>query len=261
MLSTMYIRACLVTAVILVVGGPAAGQSIRNVDDDASTNGDGLTWDTAYKYLQDALLEAANDPGITEIRVAGGTYKPDQDEGGGVTPGDRLATFQLLDNVSLKGGYAGLANPISPDERDLVAYQSTLSGDLAGNDDPADFPDGLTFEENTCRVVTGSGTGPTARLDGFTVTAGRAEHTLLPHWSGGGLYNQGGSPTVVDCIFLGNAAMASGGGVLNDNSAPTLINCRLLGNDAHYGGGMHNFQADPVLINCIFSGNRATGDG
>ena len=261
MLRTTYVRTSLVAAVILVAGGSAAGQSIRHVDDDASTNGDGLTWDTSYKYLQDALLEAASDPGITEIRVAGGTYKPDRDESGGVTPGERLATFQLLDNVSVEGGYAGLANPISPDDRDLVAYESTLSGDLAGNDDPADFPDGLTFEENACRVVTGSGTGPTASLDGFTVTAGRAEHTLLPRWSGGGLYNEGGSPTVANCIFQGNAAMATGGGVCNVNSAPTLISCRLLGNDAHYGGGMENVLADPVLINCIFSGNRATSEG
>ena len=73
MLRTTYVRTSLVAAVILVAGGPAAGQSIRHVDDDASTNGDGLTWDTAYKYLQDALLDVTNDPGITEIRVAGGT--------------------------------------------------------------------------------------------------------------------------------------------------------------------------------------------
>ena len=47
------ISACLL--VYLLVPGTALAQSVLYVDDDASTNGDGLTWDTAYNYLQDAL--------------------------------------------------------------------------------------------------------------------------------------------------------------------------------------------------------------
>ena len=43
--------------------------------------------------------------------MAGGTYKPDQDEAGTVMPGDREATLQLVNGVELYGGYAGLANP------------------------------------------------------------------------------------------------------------------------------------------------------
>ena len=65
----------------LLVPGMALAQTVRYVDDDASTNGDGTTWGTAYRYLQDALAEASADPGIIEIRVAGGLYTPDQDEG------------------------------------------------------------------------------------------------------------------------------------------------------------------------------------
>ena len=49
---------------------------------------DGSTWCDAYIHLQDALAEAAASGGtINEIRVADGTYKPDQ--GNTQTSGDR----------------------------------------------------------------------------------------------------------------------------------------------------------------------------
>ena len=44
------------------------------------------------------------------VRVAGGTYKPGQDEAGNVMPGDREATLQLANGAEPCGGYAGLAN-------------------------------------------------------------------------------------------------------------------------------------------------------
>ena len=45
----------------------AQAGTVRYVDDDAPLGGDGLSWDTAYRYLQDALTEAAGDPGVDEI--------------------------------------------------------------------------------------------------------------------------------------------------------------------------------------------------
>ena len=61
---------------------PPPGPRERYVDDDAPAGGDGKTWATAYRYLQDALAEAYDtNHVITEIRVAKGTYKPDQGRG------------------------------------------------------------------------------------------------------------------------------------------------------------------------------------
>ena len=82
----------LFSSLIGIVFGVAAAQAQTTwyVDDDAPLGGNGLSWDTAFKYLQDALEVATAGDGI---RVAGGTYKPDQDEAGNVTPGDRYATF------------------------------------------------------------------------------------------------------------------------------------------------------------------------
>ena len=104
-------RSATVAVAWLAIGlaaGPAAGQSISYVDDDASTNGDGVTWETAYKYLQDALIPPSRGRNISDIRVAGGVYKSDQDEAGFVTPGDREATFRLVSGLAVRGGYRGV---------------------------------------------------------------------------------------------------------------------------------------------------------
>ena len=71
----------------------AGAQTVVYVDDDAPLGGDGKSWETAYKYLQDALIGA---PGGTEIRVAQGTYTPNQDEGGNSTPGGGARTLSIV---------------------------------------------------------------------------------------------------------------------------------------------------------------------
>ena len=58
------------------------------MDDNASAGGDGSSWATAHKYLQDALAIALSGD---EIWVAEGVYKPDQ--GAGKTAGDRTAVL------------------------------------------------------------------------------------------------------------------------------------------------------------------------
>ncbi len=89
-------------AAMMLASAPVQGGTVLYVDDDAPLGGDGQSWDTAYKFLQDAL---ANAGGMSEIRVGQGSYKPDQDEAGNVTPLDREATFQLISGVSLVGGF------------------------------------------------------------------------------------------------------------------------------------------------------------
>ena len=99
-------------------------------------------------------------------------------------------------------------------------------------------------------VTCNSGEGPGTVLDGFTITGGTA-------LSGGGMFNDGSSPTVIDCMFSGNFAAELGGGMHNDNgSNPTVTNCVFTGNTADsFGGGMANISSTPTVINCTFSGN------
>ena len=85
-------------AAIVGIANATAAQPILHVDHDAPPGGNGLTWSTAYRHLQDAL-DAARISGADEIRVAQGTYRPDQ--GSTRTPGDRHATFEPV-NIDRK---------------------------------------------------------------------------------------------------------------------------------------------------------------
>lgn len=235
------------------------GGAVLYVDDDAPLVGDGLSWDTAYRFLQDALATAAGG-GFSEIRVGQGTYTPDLDDSGNVTPGDRAATFQLVDGVTLRGGYLGAAagKGMDPDERDVLAYETILSGDLLGDDGPGFAND----DENSYHVVTGSGTDVTAVMDGFTIRAGNAN---VAGQGGGGMSNESGSPTVLGCTFSGNRAFRGGGMYITD-STPTVIACAFIGNCAtERGGGIAVLDTAPAPVvtvrDCTFIENMANAGG
>jgi len=237
--------------VVWFVANASASQVIY-VDADAPGRNNGSSWADAYNYLQDALSAAA---GGDEIRAARGIYKPDQ--GSGITPGDRTATFQLKDGVAVKGGYAGLGYS-HPGNRDISRYHTILSGDLNG-DDGFNFAD---TGENSYHVVMGSGTDSTATLDGFTITAGNADGSS--DWTtlcGGGIkcYQPAGSPTLANCKFTLNRAHWDGGAVYaRDGSNPTIINCTFADNWADYGGAIYcDDEASPKLERCTFARNIA----
>jgi len=242
------------TAVVEFTGGPFG--PIWYVDADATGANDGSSWADAFNNLQDALTAASAGE---EIRVAQGSYKPDQ--GIWVVPGRRQASFQLISGVTIKGGYAGFGES-DPDARDVNLYKSILSGDLNG-DDGQNFANN---DENSYHVlVTGSGTDETAVLDGFTITAGNANGTSDPNDEhGGGLFNEiNSSPTIINCTFFANSALKYGGGMTSDvNSSPTVTNCTFSNNSAEFSGGMHSdVNSRSIVINCTFTDNRARSDG
>ncbi len=241
---------------ILTLRCPFACGNVIYVDADAIGANDGSSWADSYWFLQNALADAQSDD---EIRVAQGTYKPDQRvmitaRGTRVrSSGDRTETFQLRDGVTIRGGYAGFGEP-DPDARDIELYKTILSGDLNGNDSL----NVVNNAENSYHVVTGNGTDETAVLDGFTITAGNANGT---DWEsqGGGMYNRSGSPTVTNCTFEDNSAANSGGGMSNYNSSPMLTNCVFSRNSTNNnGGGMLCHRASsPTITDCIISDNTA----
>jgi len=252
-----------ITMFLLSVASTADGKIIY-VDDDTTLPGDGKSWETAYTYLQDALMVASSGD---EIRVAQGIYKPDDFVLSDRPNLGREETFQLINGVILKGGYAGFGQP-DPNCRDIAKYETILSGDLNGNDVNIHYPEKLMDEptraENSYHVVTGSGMDANAVLDGFTVIGGQA-NSSSPHNQGGGMNNHYGSPTVIDCIFKQNAAL-DGGGISNYFGNPTLNNCIFNDNGAFYsilhhsggkGGGMFNSESSPTVVNCTFSDGYA----
>ncbi|MCH7945552.1 MAG: hypothetical protein IIC73_06000, partial [Armatimonadetes bacterium] len=160
---------------LLLAGGLCAqtahAGTILYVDDDAPAGGDGLSWSTAYRFLQDALTDARDaDGSVDEIRVAAGLYQPDSSERFLGGSGDRGATFELVSGASIRGGYAGLA-AADPDFRDPAANPTVLTGDLTDNDVP-DRPS--TWSENSWHIITSRRLDTPTELDGLVITAGFA---------------------------------------------------------------------------------------
>ena len=112
-----------------------------------------------------------------------------------------------------------------------------------------------------------SGEGKDTVLDGFTITGGNPI-APFPNNLGGGMFNEGSSPTVTRCIFLENTA-GNGGGMYNLNSSPAVVDCKFVANSATgvgvpggFGGsGMVVNNSNPVVINCIFVKNDMTNNG
>jgi putative hemolysin len=242
---------------------PCPGRIIY-VDDDANGLNNGSNWQNAYNFLQDALADANASPKPVEIRIAQGTYKPDQ--GVGIIPGDRKATFQLINGVTLKGGYVGFGES-DPNVRDINQYETILSGDLAGNDIDTNDPFGLLDEpsraENSYHVATASNTFETAMLSGFTISGGNTgyERPSSLKMYGAGMYNESGSPTLNGCTFTRNSAYQAGGGIYNSAGSPTFIDCTFNINSAGYGAGICNFDSRTQLIGCTFTHNSARSGG
>ncbi len=100
------------------------------------------------------------------------------------------------------------------------------------------------------------GEGPDTVLEGLTITGGLSGF-------GGGMYNDGSSPTVISCIFVDNLA-DNGGGIFNWDSNPTVIDCIFdgivaffIGGGGFGGGGIFNWDSNPMVIGCTFRGNIA----
>jgi len=86
----------------------------------------GTSWSTAYRDLQDGLARARKGCG-SEIWVAGGLYYPTSDAD------DYGATFEMVDEVELYGGFAGGESSI--EERDYVKNPTVLTGLIGGGGD------------------------------------------------------------------------------------------------------------------------------
>jgi parallel beta-helix repeat protein len=250
-----HIRKLLFALFLLATSCTAVTGKIIYVDDDAIAEFDGSSWAFAYLSLQEAIAEVL--PG-DEIWVAKGVYRPDDHRtseglrgGGRSASGDREATFELINGVTFKGGYAGYGKP-EPNARNINLYETILSGDLDANDvdvnSPSDLLNESSREDNSYFVVTGSGN---SILDGFTITGGTSA----------GLFNEYSTVRILNCTFRENSAETRGGGIYNYRSNPILINCTFTKNSANDGGGIYNYQSYPDLTKCTFIENSVEYGG
>ena len=240
-----------------------------DVDADALADGDGLVWDSAFDDLQAALDRAellnsdddeAND--IEQIWIAEGTYKPSK-----LLEGEevRSASFSLLNNVTLYGGFEGTETAL--DQRDWTVHETILSGDLGIQNDASD---------NACTVVF-CGKYVKSTIDGIKITGGNADllnenylidsrngydfiYGVVPSGKdcGGGIFNRG-SLSVANSIITACSVTNEGGGIYNKGKL-TVTNSTICGNDAKSGGGISN-DRDLTVTNSTISGNHAEGGG
>ena len=264
--------------------GATGSGTIWYVDDDGAAGNGCTNWGDACPDLQTAL-GAADPLGGDQIWVAAGTYAP------AGPAGNRGATFQLIDDTAVYGGFFGTPGTegvFNARDPDPATNGTTLTGDLNGDDQT-----GGDNSENSYHVVTGSGTGETTVLDGLTITAGNADAQMGPGFCfedvpgapctedgdcisgpcvhqddiGAGMIVVGGSPTVSNCTFSGNRAQSAGGGMYNGSSGLTITRCTFSSNeiadllDGGAGGMCNNFGSTSKVRNCTFSGNSAAHAG
>jgi predicted outer membrane repeat protein len=258
------IIACLVPTVLVPAAhGQPQQPVVIYVDGELSANGDGQDWTTAFKYLQNALLEAsdhADQQNPYQIWVAatdaGNPYRPDRSADNPQGTGDRDDTFALHDYVAVYGGFVHGDDDLA--DRDPAVNETVLSGDIGA-------PGVAT--DNSLHVVTALNVGASAILDGFTISDGYGQGVS----SGAGIVIVSQSdpklagPVIVRCALTNNWAPGDGGAVsiAGPFADPTLVDCSFVANAAHEGGAMEweNGTQGATLVNCLFIDNTATLHG
>ena len=167
-------------------------------------------------------------------------------------------SFVLPQNVGIYGGFSG--NDYAFTNRSPSANVTTLSGNLGGG----------YFAYHVVADSTNALTSSTI-LDGFTITAGAASGTGTNAYGGGIYLGQTSSPTLSNLVISGNSAASLGGGMYDNGGSPTLTNVTFSSNTASQGGGMYNNGGAPVLgavaagtvsaTGVTFSGNTASLGG
>jgi predicted outer membrane repeat protein len=224
------------------------------VDAQRPLGGDGKTWSTAFKYLQDAIAGA---PGLItgpdvniEIWVAEGTYYPDEDEGGMVVNDQRTESFILINKVALYGGFQNGDNLLS--KRNWIDHPTILSGNI-GSPTPV--------IDNSYHVVYAVDVDNSALISGFQIKDGNANEVSGVNSFGGGIFMKNSAPIISFCQLTGNYA-TNGAGIFTDVSDPIIHNSIINLNQASSNGNAsYNSRSNPYFINCTLINNVNSGTG
>ena len=270
------------------------GHRIWYVGGDVVSSGDGRTWATAFKTIQEAVDAASKGH---EIWVKQGAYLP---------ASEILIDEEEISDIAIYGGFDGTED--QRDQRDWQANITTISGsDTIGCitvlgarvtidgfyfanaigsamgvgdtpsctvancfffDNSGDYGGGIhtedavlnlsnvTFLENEANFYGGA-------IYSFFTMLTVADCTFGGNAAGkgGAVYFSHGGPIVSNCTFSGNLAGLAGGGIYNDNAWPGITDCAFSANEAEEGAGIYNYESEAVITNCRISGNIGGDDG
>ena len=213
------------------------------VNAKAHSGGDGHSWDSAYRFLRNALIAAeAGD----EIWVAKGIYKPTD---GTNDKNNRNKSFILKNGISVYGGFDGIES--ERDQRNYIENMTILSGEIGNPNDNQD---------NSRKIIIGYGN---TILDGFTITGNYGDGFFYSEiGNSGSLYfHQSENITIANSIFNNNYNITGGGIYIFDCNSVLISNCIFKNNIADTGGGVYIKQSAATIRNCVFSHNTGNFSG
>ncbi|MDQ8003497.1 MAG: T9SS type A sorting domain-containing protein [Pedobacter sp.] len=209
-----------------------------------------LQWAQANK---DSNLWNTDNP--LKVYIAEGSYKPTIHPSTNTITRDENATFLMVNNVQLYGGFPNTGNPDMSDRNHLV-NSTVLNGETLGGT-PA------------YHVVLSVGNVENALLDGLSIIGGNAcgdtrsivNGLTIEHQYGGGMLNMFSSPHLNNISIKWNMAVLAGGGMYNDNAYPTLMRVAISENSSDVGGGLANVSSSPLIANSVICGNSSNFEG
>lgn len=251
-----------------IVSGTVCTGQVYFVNRNVLVSGNGLSWATAFKTLQEAL----EVPNIKEIWMAQGRYVPTKDHLGNATPlNNKTKTFVLPNNLKIYGGFNGTET--NRNQQNFTTNVTTLSGDFLNNDALTGIGNTISItnnEENVYHVLVSINNSVNTLLNGITVSGGNGglvgattiSGIVVEDQSGGGIYIENSSPKFENVIFTKNRSGAGvGGSVRAKNSNSTFKNCNFEYSIAVYGGAFLHESSSITISNCLFLGNKATATG
>ncbi len=220
------------------------------------SSGDGSSWDTAFRSLQEAVDSATHGD---RIWVQKGTYTAAE-------AGQPVIRLPNVDSqIVLFGGFVGTETRL--DQRPGFQANSPPSVFLdGGGKSPqvvtADDIERVSMEGFTIRGATQSGMRVTRTKNDAGALSLRHVWFLDNHGMNGGAMDILSDSDVVleDVVFIGNSA-SENGGAIRSYARNLLMSARFEDNEARFGGALANHGRATLFRSNFFVNNRALEGG
>lgn len=210
----------------------------------------------SFPLVGGLVLLAGSAPGITVTTT--------NDSGAGSLR-DAIATAAPGDTIDFDASLAGQTIRLTSGElsidKNLTLDASALEGGVvvSGDADASGTPS--AGDSRVFKIELG---GHAVEFRRITITGGITPASFLDE-VGGGIFNDSGALTLVectisDCVALGLPGVSSGGAIYNQNGSITLNRCTLAGNESYFGGAIAQFRGTLEIVNATLTDNLAAGE-
>lgn len=184
--------------------------------------------------LSAAVIQVPSEVGTIQLAIEG------------ASAGDTImvAPGTYVENLNFRGKAITIESTAGPADTTLDASACTLGS------------------EQCSGVVFVSGEGRDSVFRGFTITGGTGTIYEPTRRRGGGVYCNQTSPTIDDCIVVGNSAYNGGGISAYIQASPMIMNCIVNDNvSSNCAGGIDCRNSTPVIQDCMIAGNSCSSCG